>query len=333
MLLPFTTEAAKHLSTLGFTLEKIPSQIVELGKRRVLEAVEKGVVTYLSDEEQNALSYAAARMLVSLAGTQSLTRRYAVAEAKAADKVLTSLDLEEIVRTAENFGLKLIREETSVGGRVYPLRVHFTDYLRYTEHIRGPAWKLVNRTLTGGYVLITKQDGAKITSEALRLYILSSTKTWNGDIPRKCLEAVKEIKNRVKPFKPVAMVGIKGFDPSALPPCIKKILSDLKTGENVSHQARFTLTSFLVNIGLSTNKIVELFSTLPDFKEQLTRYQVEHISGATTGKRYSPPSCDTMKTHGLCYQPEEICKKIKHPLSYYELRRVRKSGEKNSKLS
>ncbi|RLG72923.1 MAG: DNA primase regulatory subunit PriL [Methanobacteriota archaeon] len=333
MLLPFTTEAAKHLSTLGFTLENVPSNVVELGKRRVLEAVEKGVVTYPSDEEQNLLSYAAARMLISLADKPSLTRKYAIAEAKAAANTLTKLDENKIVKTAENLGLTLLQQKTSVGGRPYPLRIHFTDYLRYTEHIRGPPWKLVNRILTNGYVLITKQEAARIVSEALRLHIISSTKKWSKNIPKQCLEAVKEIKKRIKPFKQVDMATLRGFDPSALPPCIKKILSDLKMGENVPHQARFALTSFLANIGFSTNQIVELFSTLPDFKESLTRYQVEHISGVTTGKKYSPPSCGTMKTHGLCYQPEKTCEKIKHPLRFYEIEKVRKSGDKDGKPS
>lgn len=49
-----------------------------------------------------------------------------------------------------------------------------------------------------------------------------------------------------------------------------------------------------------------------------TRYQVEHIAGVRGSRtRHIPPRCDTLRTHGICITPDEICKEIRHPLAYY----------------
>jgi len=80
------------------------------------------------------------------------------------------------------------------------------------------------------------------------------------------------------------------------PPCIEKILAELKAGVNLSHYARWLLAVYLYNIGLSKEEIVELYRSLPDFKEKVTRYHVEYIFK----KGYSVPSCDKIKGYGLC---------------------------------
>ena len=110
------------------------------------------------------------------------------------------------------------------------------------------------------------------------------------------------------------------LDISRIPPCIAFILAMTRAGQNVSHIARFAMTSFLVNIGMKVDAVLELFRTSPDFREDLARYQVEHIAGEISGTEYSPLSCDSMQTHGICYRKDALCGKIKHPLSYYEQR-------------
>ena len=61
-----------------------------------------------------------------------------------------------------------------------------------------------------------------------------------------------------------------------------------------------------------------MFHTQSDFSERIARYQVEHISGKRGGrKKYTAPNCKTMKTHGICVNPDEICATISSPLSYY----------------
>ena len=84
---------------------------------------------------------------------------------------------------------------------------------------------------------------------------------------------------------------------------------------------RFGLTSFLVNVGMDIDEIVKLFVSVTDFDEEFTRYQIEHIAGLRGSRtKYTPPTCSTFKTHGVCYNPERLCERIKHPLSFYRRR-------------
>jgi DNA primase large subunit len=99
------------------------------------------------------------------------------------------------------------------------------------------------------------------------------------------------------------------------------MLSKVSKGINLAHSARFALVSFLLQINMTPDEVIALFATSPDFDQDRTRYQVEHIAGAT-GTRYKPPACATMATYGNCPGEDDLCRRIRHPLSYYERRSI-----------
>ena len=113
---------------------------------------------------------------------------------------------------------------------------------------------------------------------------------------------------------------------------MKKILNSIQSGENVPHMGRFALVAFLNSLQLSVDEIIKLFSTAPDFEEEKTRYQIEHILGKTGATSYKAPGCDKLKTFGLCPSEErdEICKKTYHPISYYRQRWKQVKNHKES---
>ena len=115
-----------------------------------------------------------------------------------------------------------------------------------------------------------------------------------------------------------------------LPPCMKQILAAIQNGENVPHVGRFALVAFLNSLKLDINDILKLFSSAPDYEEERTRYQVEHISGTMSSTSYKPPGCDKMRTYGICPSEEidEICKKTRHPLTYYKIRWKKEKDQK-----
>jgi DNA primase large subunit len=81
---------------------------------------------------------------------------------------------------------------------------------------------------------------------------------------------------------------------------------------------RFAMAAFLLNIGTNEDDLLKMFKFFTDFDERIARYQVEHIAGKRGSRRqYTAPNCSTMRTHGLCVNPDELCGSIKHPLSYY----------------
>ena len=105
----------------------------------------------------------------------------------------------------------------------------------------------------------------------------------------------------------------------AFPPCINAIYQSASTTHHLSHMERFTLTSFLLNIGMSPEKVSELYKTFSDYNERLTLYQIEHIAGERgSATHYIPPQCSVLQTHGVCKNKDDLCRRIYHPLAYYK---------------
>jgi DNA primase large subunit len=68
----------------------------------------------------------------------------------------------------------------------------------------------------------------------------------------------------------------------------------------------------------------------PDFNEKIARYQVEHIAGLRGSRtRYKPPSCQTMRSLGLCVEDGRLCPKwIKNPLEFRKPKDRQKDSQK-----
>ncbi len=106
---------------------------------------------------------------------------------------------------------------------------------------------------------------------------------------------------------------------TAFPPCINALYQEASSSHHLSHIGRFTLTSFLISIGMPPEKVNELFKTFSDYNERLTLYQIEHIAGERgSGTHYIPPQCSVLQTHGVCKNSDDLCRRIYHPLAYYK---------------
>ena len=350
---PFLSSASQYVEESGIILENlISSSIFERvrlrGKERVIEAIQDGeikkpaVIIDAQADREELLSYPFARILVSCIGDEHLIRRYALSEAKAAHKKLledsstgSSADTDIIYEMSEEFHIRMefIPEERE------QVLMPFVDYLRFTANLRDKKWKLVNRGLENGKVKLRKSEFVRIIQEAVYERI---KKDLPLDVPADICEAIgghteaikkdlEEKRKRTGGFESGSGFHVK--DPSCFPPCISYILSNLKEGINVPHTARFAVTAFLLNIGLTEDEIIGIYNSSPDFDEALTRYQVGHIAGDTGGARYTAPSCETMRTYGNCVGTDSVCEKIRHPLSYYKrklkMKKPEESGKKN----
>jgi DNA primase large subunit len=314
---PFTHEALAYVKERGYSIDDIVSKpaygrVRARGKKRVLEAlattVSKDDMPLQPDEE--LLSYPMARMLVAMVQDAYLLRRYALWEAKRAYAFLAGEEDEALLAVGKEFNLM-----AKVEGRDFVL--HFTDYLRYAAPLRDPRWKLIGRDIIKGMVYIRKDEYARLVEEAVREKILSSVSPVPAPLALPLKPYADEISaelNRLKSKMNISVGGDVSLD--AFPPCMKYLLAELQKGVNLPHTARFALTSFLANIGHDKEKIMELYRMAPDFREDMTRYQVEHITGAG-GTEYTSPSCKTMTTYGNCYGKDKLCEYVNHPLTYY----------------
>ncbi len=229
--------------------------------------------------------------------SEAQRRKFAVREARRYREMIEE----------ESLGfLKYLATDFRIRARVVgdEFKVDVVDYLKGAVRIKADAWKLVNRHLENGFVFLTKREFVRLIEEYLRDRLeerVEANVDLSIDVEERWDEEIKDLGIRVECY----------------PPCMKKILSDLKRGVNVPHTARFALASFLLNIGMSVDDVVNVFRNAPDFDEEKTRYQVEHIAGMRgKGEEYICPSCDTMRSYGNCYS-DDSCSGIGHPIKYY----------------
>ena len=323
---PFLKESTDYVKKLNLRIEDLANPefvtIVERAEERIGEAIKYGFVhKRMHNEEIEILSFPVAVMLTAATGDSFAKKRYAIAEAKSAHDVLKYESRDRILAIARNFGWKL--ESNNDSAIPYEFSLDFADYLRNTTHLREKKWKLVNRLLSGGKVYATRNETCRLLSEEVRRHVEQRLEV--KDLPKlspKIAELVEKMKKlsverrgkiELETF-PKAMVE------AAFPPCIDALYKAFSSGRHLSHIGRFTLTSFLVSIGMPPENVIELFKNISDFNERMTRYQVEHIAGERGSRTsYVPPRCDTLKTHGVCVNPDELCKRIRHPLNYYRL--------------
>jgi DNA primase large subunit len=322
---PFLKESIEYVKKLDLKIEDLASpefeKILERAEEKVTEAILYALVSRkLRNIEIEILSFPVAIMLVVATESPFIKKRYALAEAKQAYNDMKLEPKERILTIAKNFKWKInLNNNVDIP---YEFELHFTDYLRNTTYLHGKKWQLVNRLLLKGNVYLTKSEVARLLSEEVRKYIEKRLELRDlPKLPQNMMEIAEKIKKLT--VEKIGKSEMEGFPRTivqeAFPPCIKTLYQSISSGRHLSHVGRFALTSFLINIGTPPEKVIEIFRNFSDFNEKMTRYQVEHIAGERGSRtRYKPPRCDTLKTHGVCINQDELCLKIRHPLAYYK---------------
>ena len=331
---PFLPEAAAWIGEDGPALEELLTDRVYApararGRERLLVALEEaalpaptlGAASPPREVLEELLSYVYARILVSALDDVYVVRRYALAEAvRVRELLLREEDGAALEACARALGLAFDRS----GDREF--RAHLTEYLKFSVFIKDMPWKLVRQPLSHGYVTMDVERASRLVQEALRRRI-------DDELPRKLSpEVVQAVEPDVAPIREAARIrkdayqaeGFGKVDLKLIPPCMHNILAQLQRGENAPHNARFAIVTFLNKIGMTSEDIMTLFAQAPDFREDLTRYQVEHITGVTSGTTYNVPGCDNLQTFNLCYA-DDLCRtkfkdgnaRVRYPGDYY----------------
>jgi DNA primase large subunit len=333
---PFLKETTEYVKKLDLKIEDLANPefafVLERAEERIEEAILYTLISKkLRNEEVEILSFPVAIVLAVATENSFITKRYALAEAKQAYNDMKLESREKILAIAQNFEWKIALNDDA--GIPYEFKLHFTDYLKNTTQLRDKRWKLVNRLLSNGNVYLTKNETARLLSEEVRKQIEKRLEVKElPKFPLKIMETAEKIKKlSVEKIGKAEMEGFpKTIVQTAFPPCVKNLYESASSGRHLSHIGRFTLTSFLINVGMPPENVINLFKNFSDYNERMTRYQIEHIAGERGSRtRYTPPQCDTLKTHGICTNPNELCKRIRHPLGYYR-RSLRQSESRIS---
>ncbi|MBI5228425.1 hypothetical protein HY988_07575 [Candidatus Micrarchaeota archaeon] len=298
---PFSQEAKLFIKDLTLT-----ERIVELAVERIKKAVggqtTARMLLHETDKQEEIASFAAARMILGTLRNQFLTSRFAVNESKTARGYLDreTEPLAELV--AARFGIITKKD----GER---LLVDLPSYLRCSP--RDIKYRLINKKLINGFVEIKATEKMRLIEQAIKDHV--------EDIPlvRDPPELIKTAGAKIISEMPKSETRVT-IKVENHPPCIEKLLEEMKRHQNLAHHARWYLATYLLAIGTSEDDVTKLYSDLPDFDEKITRYQVSHIKK----KGYSVPSCATIMTYGLCCA---VCR-IGHPLNWHSLTKERKEA-------
>ena len=322
---PFLANAGQYLKDKGFTLEQFgtdPDLKLILNKAvHRIEAAADGKI-YKSDIvddhaandaslPREVFSFLLAVVLLKLSGMNTLIRRFALAEARRAEKYLEK-DLANISEK-EDLAIKILQELflMNVQKRNDTFVIPTSDYLKHAVSFHEREWKLVNRMVENGFVFLTPHETVRLVRKELGNYI--NSKIHDATIPTMSdafQEPVKKLNLLAKKFVTTTVSSTE------YPPCIKHAIEVLEKGENLPHSGRFMLGTFLLGKGQSIEQIAPLFKNAPDYNEKITLYQLSHLAGDSgSGTKYSCPSCEKLKTQDLCYIIPE-CDGIINPFQF-----------------
>ena len=200
-------------------------------------------------------------------------------------------------------------------------RIGFSIYLKNAAHMHGSEWKLINQIMDKGMIYLNRDKVIRLLQEEIKRRVekrLDVSEIKNlpeeiASIAEGLMKLAQEIMGQEIEETPKVVIQ------AAFPPCINALYADAAQSHHLSHIGRFTLTSFLVNIGMTPEGLNDMYKTFSDYNERLTRYQIEHIAGERgSGTKYTCPQCSVLQTHGVCKNRDALCRSIYHPLRYYQ---------------
>ena len=227
--------------------------------------------------------------------------------------------------------------------------INFIDYLKLASNLRDDYRKLVHNSVQNGYVYLQNRNLIRLIQEYVRNKILIE-ETEDKASYNSFLDNAFKIQEFKELFEKINIIWTKRkedfeftfkFDNTGktdimkfFPPCVLEILKKAKEGQNLVHHERLFIVWFLLALDYPVEKVVDVFSTLPDFDRDKTNYQVEYAKK----KKYTPYQCSTLQSIGLCMKEkykDKLClegygskeqterKKLKHPLAYIRIKQYR----------
>ncbi|MBR1369768.1 hypothetical protein RJ53_09895 [Methanocalculus chunghsingensis] len=318
---PFLKETQKIIADRGLSILSITQNresriYLEAAVNRIREATQIRDTQRYSEAEDaflDIVSYGLARILISCIKNRTGIGLLARFEA---DRALYFVQLEQ----NSNLRNHLFRElGMPSGGGSIP----FIKYVELSSTLREERFRLVNRDLWNGMVLVSHDDEVILLRERIRTLLIDQLPL---DLPKTvCSDLEPYVKDVENIIGERITLEYGDVDEAGFPPCIRALYDAAGEGRPISHSGRFALTTFLHTIGMETTGIISLFSGGSGFDLEMTSYQVNHII-SQGDEGYTTPSCATMRTHGICIGKNKSCEQVNHPLSYY--RRKKKSSKK-----
>ena len=327
---PFLADAGKYVNSLGFSIEQFGNDpdlvpYVKLATERIMAAINGKIYTTELEKgnssrgilDKEVFSFLISVVILKLAKKSYLTKRFVLAESRRAERFLVGN-----LKSGSNEGIiaaKILAELFSVNVKYTQqgYQIPVTDYIRHSVHFHEREWKLVNRTVVDGMVVLDVKKTIRLLRYDLVNYI--QERISKAPIPPMMPnfeDVVKKLVNVTKGLEPKYEL-VTGEHP----PCIQHAIQVLQQGENLPHSGRFMLATFLLNRGWSIEKIAPLFKSAPDYNENITMYQLNNLAGTEGTNRYNCPLCDKLRTQDLCFETVK-CRGIVTPVQFGTRRKM-----------
>ncbi len=297
--------SAAHPLLRAYNLQTVPEEVKVRAVERIMEALERGergVIPRLEKPWVELLSFPYARALVNFINDDWLRRRWALAEAARVERLLHAENDETLQMIISELNVTVTKNADG-------WTMHFTQFLHLTRRLgTEPRFKLVNRLLDKGMVSLTRPELIRLVRERLYEDFSEEKMTPSNWSPEEA-GVIREALNR-RASKIIAPAPSGDWAPCMV--ALRNRVAD------AGHFELFALAAYMAQRGYKTDEIVEVFKVRTDFDQRVALYQVEHIAGLRGSRvKYKPPSCQSMKTHGLCIDNGRYCPHgIKNPLQY-----------------
>lgn len=321
---PFLNESSLYVKETHFDLHEFDRSemkyIVDRAYIKIDNYLKRGSFDYdLSKFEVEVLTFMASLLILKATSIDTLTKKFSLLESMRFEKYLIS-DLKYTFndKQKELILLKIFYELFKIEVKMESItdifyKIKITDYIRHSIGFHEQEWKLINRTVSNGYVYLNSSQIVRLFRNEISLLIYNKIKNLKIDVfPGQILEKSSIIKDYYNSIEQNAIISKN--EKNITPPCIEHIYKIINNGENLPHSARLLLATFLIYSGNSIEEIDKVFQKLPDYNEKITRYQLEHLSGNKGNtKKYFVPSCEKIKVENLCHETN-ICRGIINPV-------------------
>ena len=284
------------------------------------------------------LSFLYAMVTVCASFDERLLGRWAEGEASRADQLWGNIETPDSFQQLAETYLRGVRV-----GEDGNWEVSMLDFIEICPKISGSYWRLPNRPVRNGWVILSpgaKGNSQKQLSRLLKERIRTQLIEECRDRMEKMDEAftgrmAEEVGRIVGLLQHQASteVSFTSADEGDWPPCMQEITTQLAQSVNINHVGRVFLASMSRVIGLTVDEAQAFFVNAPDYSADTTRYQLNHVYE----HEYTPAGCPKLQINACCPitrgdAKSDLCNRewMNHPLKYLRARQRAKHREEQA---
>lgn len=268
---------------------------IEMTAERILAILNHKEYQLPEDKKIRMGVYACTRILLSIIGELWANRQIGEYEAKRFANMLKEIKDDELFEVG-----KIISSVERNNGFILDVVPYLTNTPADEE------MRLTNVNLKQGKVRLNRAQFIQFLAENVRRRMIYTPRIKKGSVPDDFYKIANEIKKKMpKPIETRVIDTRGGFAP-----CIENLIERMRS-EKLPNVGRWIVAVYLVNVGLTDEAIVNIFSRSPDFKQDIVMYQLRHIRDTD----YKVPKCTSVDSYGFCI-PMCPLKKRGSPLTF-----------------